>query len=105
MLVNGAQRQADGKAQALAHDGALKEDALAVGLYLAGDDFIRKFFDAAVIAALVCHARHFGENAPPDVRHVRIDASHENKTPFAAPCRGLIKICHTAVLSYHARGL
>ena len=88
MLVDGAQRQADGKAQALAHDGALEKDALAVRFHLAGDDFIRQFFDAAVIAALVCHACHFGEHAPPDIRHIRIDASHENKTPFAASRSG-----------------
>ena len=81
VLIDRAQGQADGKAQAFADDGALQKDALAMHGHFARHDFIRQLLNAAVIAALIGKAGNFGKNFAANIRHGRIDSSHGN-TPY-----------------------
>ncbi|MFQ9681671.1 MAG: hypothetical protein ACLRZH_17655 [Ruthenibacterium lactatiformans] len=76
MLVDGAQRQTHGQAQALAHDGALQKDTVAVFAHLARQNLVRQLLDAAVIAAFVCHTGHLGEYLAADVGNGRINTTH-----------------------------
>ena len=76
MLVNGAQGKTDGQAQALADDGALQKDTVAVLTHFSGEDLVGQFLDAVIVAAFICHAGHFREDLPADVGDGRIDSSH-----------------------------
>ena len=51
-LVHALQRQAHGQTDALAHDGALDQHALAVGSDIARDDLVRKVVDPTVIVGI-----------------------------------------------------
>ena len=76
VLVDGAQRQTHGQAQALAHDGALQKDTVAVFAHLARQNLVRQLLNAAVIAAFVCHTGHLGEYLAADVGNGRINTTH-----------------------------
>ena len=78
MLVQRAEGQADGQTQPFADDGAFQKDALAVHGNLAGHDFVRQFFYAAIIASFVGQTRYFGKDFSTYIRHGRIDSSHGN---------------------------
>ena len=87
-LVHALQRQAHRKADALAHDGALDEDALTVGGHVARDDLVGQVVDPAVVvgvddavavdvdAALVGDARDLFENGAPNLGEVGVNPAH-----------------------------
>ena len=93
-LVDALERQAHGEADALAHDGALEEDALAVGSDVAGDDLVGQVVDPAIVrllatllgrlAAGIGKLCHLAEHRTANLREVGVDASHRawHMVPF-----------------------
>ena len=96
VLVHRAQRQADGKAQALSDNRALQKNGVAVLRRLSMDNLVRQALDSRIIAALICQARNLCKYLSPDIRHRCINAPH-----FAAPSSfvaGHISYRHTATI-------
>ena len=62
VLGNRAQRQAHSQTQALADNGALQEDGLAILGQLAGSDLVGQVLDTAVVAALIGQTSDLGED-------------------------------------------
>ena len=77
-LIDALQRKAHRQADALAHDGALQKDALAIGGDVALDDLVWQLVDPGVVLllAFVSEASDLLEHGPADLRHVGVDAAH-----------------------------
>ena len=75
VLRYGAQRQTHGKADTLAHDGALQKDGLAHGGLFAGHDLIRQLFHPGIIL-VICHLRHLGKYALAGIGNAAGNVSH-----------------------------
>ena len=96
-LVHALQRQAHGQADALAHDGALQKDALAVGRHVTRNDFVRQLIDPIVVvgialavvlgirSSLVRQACHLGKNGTADLCEACVYPAHRiahNRPPL-----------------------
>ena len=87
-LVHALQRKAHRQADALTHDRALDEDALAIGGHVARDDLVGQVVDPTVVvgvddtvavdidAALVGDARDLFEDGAPDLGEVGVNPAH-----------------------------
>ena len=76
--VNALQWETQREADALAHDGALEKDALAIGGNVAGNDLVRQLVELLrlVFPALVRNLRHLAEDIAPDLGQVGVHATH-----------------------------
>ena len=76
--IDALQRQAQRKADALAHDGALEKHALAVGGNVTRDDLVGQLVELLrlVVAALVGDLRDLAKDVAPDFRQVGVHATH-----------------------------
>ena len=76
--VDALQRQAQRKADALAHDGALEKHALAVGGNVTRDNLVGQLVElfCLVVATLVGNLRDLAKDVAPDLRQVGIHATH-----------------------------
>ena len=75
VLRHRPQRQPHGKADALAHDGALQKDGFAHGGLFAGHNLIGQLLHAGVIL-VICHFGHFREHALAGVGDAAGNVSH-----------------------------
>ena len=80
--------KAHGETDALAHDGALEEDAFAVRRDIARDDLVGQVVELIVhaVGVLVRNASYLAEHGAADLRQARIDAAH--RSAMFSPLKG-----------------